>query len=74
MNFFAASLIAATVMADGTYSATSRTLLVRVDNAVRYKYTFGKGGAVNGIYDLFVAPNTNLVAPSFHGETTDRVI
>jgi hypothetical protein len=74
MNYFSASLIAAVALANGTYSSSTRTLLVTVDNAIRYKYTFGLGGAINGIYDLYVAPDTNLVAKSFHGETTDRVI
>jgi hypothetical protein len=61
-------------MAEGTYDATTRSLIVQVEGADRFKYTFGKGGSVNGIFDLDINPTGNLVAPSFHGETTDRVI
>jgi hypothetical protein len=74
MKLFTTSLFVAATMADGTYDASTRTLVVQVEGTDRYKYTFGKGGAVNGIFDLTVNPTGNLVAPSFHGETTDRVI
>ncbi|MFP6899374.1 MAG: hypothetical protein VCA36_00435 [Opitutales bacterium] len=58
----------------GRYDADSRTLVVPVEGKDRYRYVFNKGGAVKGIFDLRIAPKTNLIADSFQGETTDRVI
>lgn len=45
-----------------------------VNGTDRFKYIFNIGGAVNSIYDLQEAPSNNLIAQSFQGETTDRVI
>ena len=47
------------------YDATTRTLVVSVDGQPRFHYIFGKGGAVAGIYDLSLLPDTNIIAPSF---------
>ena len=59
---------------EATYVAKTRTLEVSLHGVPRYRYTFNKGGAINGIYDLKIAPGSNLVGESFQGETTDRVI
>ncbi|WP_435895631.1 hypothetical protein [Oceaniferula spumae] len=56
------------------YSADQRVLLVSVQGKERFRYTFNLGGAINGIYDLVIAPKQNLIGESFQGETTDRVI
>ncbi|MFK7788323.1 MAG: hypothetical protein AB8C95_02370 [Phycisphaeraceae bacterium] len=56
------------------YSAESRTLTIKLDGQPRYRYVFNKGGAINGVYDLAIMPNQNLVGQSYKGETTDRVI
>ena len=56
------------------YEAPIRTLTVALGGADRFQYVFNKGGAVNGIFDLAIAPAQNLIGPSFQGETTDRVI
>ncbi len=56
------------------YSADKRELAVSLNGIQRFKYTFNKGGAVNGVFDLSIAPQTNLVGESFQGESTDRVI
>jgi len=76
MKTYASALLGAVVYAGSVphYDAPTRTLTVPVDGVDRFHYTFGKGGAVNGIYDLSIMPGTNLVAKSFQGETTDRVI
>lgn len=57
-----------------SYDGESRTLSVRTGAKRNFKYIFNKGGAVSGIYDVDIAPDTNLVGDSFQGETTDRVI
>jgi len=49
-------------------------LTISFDKQPRYKYVFNKGGAISGVFDLKIAPKTNLVGDSFQGETTDRVI
>ncbi len=56
------------------YDGGSRTLRVTTSATRSFKYVFNKGGAVCGLYDLDIAPETNLVGDSFQGETTDRVI
>lgn len=57
-----------------SYDEDARTLSVRTAAKRSFKYVFNKGGAVSGIYDVDIAPDTNLVGDSFQGETTDRVI
>ena len=59
---------------DCRYDAPTRTLTVPLGGADRFRYVFNKGGAINGIFDLAIAPAQNLIGPSFQGETTDRVI
>lgn len=56
------------------YDAPTRTLTVALGGADRFQYAFNKGGAINGIFDLAIAPAQNLIGPSFQAETTDRVI
>lgn len=56
------------------YDARTRTLVVAVGGQDRFRYGFNKGGAVNAIHDLTLSPADNLIAGSFQGETTDRVI
>ena len=72
--FSSALLVAAAAAGSGTYDASTRSYTVLENGVDRFRYTFNLGGAVNGIYDLELNPNTNLVAPSYQGETTDRVI
>lgn len=57
-----------------TYDDETRTLSITTAEKRNFKYIFNKGGAVSGVYDLDIAPETNLVGDSFQGETTDRVI
>ena len=57
-----------------TYVAEGRRLDISVDGVSRYRYTFNKGGAINGIFDLKITPEANLIGESFQGETTGRVI
>ncbi len=56
------------------YEASHRSLTVLLDGRERFTYVFNKGGAINGIFDLQIAPGQNLIGPSFQGESTDRVI
>lgn len=56
------------------YNAEDRTLTISIDRVSRYRYVFNKGGAINAVYDLTIAPDQNLVGQSYRGETTDRVI
>ena len=56
------------------YDAPTRTLTVALGGVGRFRYGFNKGGAINGIFDLAIAPAQNLIGQSFQGETTDRVI
>lgn len=56
------------------YDAASRSLVVSLEDEERFKYVFNKGGAINGLYDLQIAPTRNLIGESFQGESTDRVI
>jgi hypothetical protein len=56
------------------YDAPTRMLTVALAGADRFQYVFNKGGAINGIFDLAIAPGENLIGPSFQGESTDRVI
>lgn len=56
------------------YDAPTRTLTVTLNGVDRFRYVFNKGGAINGIFDLALAPGQNLIGQSFQGETTDRVI
>ncbi len=56
------------------YDAPTRTLTVALSGADRFRYAFNKGGAINGIFDLALAPTQNLIGPSFQGESTDRVM
>lgn len=65
---------AAQTRAGGAYNASSRTLTIVVGERPRFRYVFNKGGAINGIYDLRVSPQINLIGDSFQGETTDRVV
>jgi hypothetical protein len=52
-KLFASALLAAAAMADvSRYDAKTRSFTVVVDGADRFRYTFGLGGAVDGIYDL----------------------
>ncbi|MEZ5299243.1 MAG: hypothetical protein R3F11_01025 [Verrucomicrobiales bacterium] len=60
--------------ATAAYDAETRELTISVGEVPRYRYRFNKGGAINGIYDLKIAPDENLIGESFQGETTDRVI
>ncbi len=57
-----------------SYEAKTRTLKVALGGSDRFQYVFNKGGAINGIFDLVIAPKQNLIGTSFQGETTDRVI
>jgi hypothetical protein len=59
--------------------AAKAALVVGGDNMMavhchQLTYVFNKGGAINGIFDLQIAPAQNLIGPSFQGESTDRVI
>lgn len=65
---------ASDVEAKLSYDSATRTLNVTTKGKRNFRYVFNKGGAVSGIYDLDLAPDTNLVGDSFQGETTDRVI
>lgn len=61
-------------LASCRYQSKSQTLIVALNGADRFKYVFNKGGAINGIFDLKIAPGKNLIGKSFKGETTDRVL
>lgn len=56
------------------YDAASRCLTVTTAAGRRFRYRFNPGGAVCGLHDLDLGPETNLVGDPFEGETTDRVI
>lgn len=60
--------------AESFYNAETRTLSITTAANRRFQYVFNKGGAICGLYDVDIAPQTNLVGDSFQGETTDRVI
>jgi hypothetical protein len=60
--------------ASADYVADTRTLTIHIHGQPRYRYVFNKGGAINGVYDLQLMPDQNLVGQSYKGETTDRVI
>lgn len=66
--------ITANAVTEAAYDAPTRSLTVSQDGVRRFRYVFNKGGAINGLYDLQIARETNLVGDSFQGETTDRVI
>lgn len=73
--FLRASVIPAPADSTGSrYYAPTRPLMVALEGADRFQYVFNKGGAINGIFDLAMAPKENLIGPSFEGESTDRVI
>ncbi len=56
------------------YDAGKRILSVTTASKRNFNYAFNQGGAVSGIRDLDLGPETNLIGDSFQGETTDRVI
>lgn len=56
------------------YDHDTKTLSIHDGNSVILQFAFNRCGAINAIYDQVNTPTNNLVAPSYAGETTDRVI
>ncbi|MDB9786570.1 discoidin domain-containing protein [Bacteriovoracaceae bacterium] len=56
------------------YEANDRTLVISLNSVQKWKYVFNPGGAISEMYDLSYSSNNNLIASSFMGETSDRVI